>query len=449
MSFQRFVALHKIEDEMTRKTAIYSAFILLCACDVDPVADAPTDRAGATPASLPDLSELALPVAPSAPAAVPLLTSTPVESVADLPGDYYRPFSLPGQVSLLSLASVEPGSDGDYELFRSCGVPVCVPESGRYHAVPQNPAVGFAFVQLSAGGVAAPDTYILDAAWRSDDGAIAALQMRRLLPGDIVGAPFLMFRIPVGDGDAMPEPAALPAPVAAIDDFPGVYVRALVPYGEVGALTFDEPAWTDGTAVGTYRAAQPYCLPWCLPETGTYSMRLDSQVLGSGELTLIPDANPAHTRNYRIDAAWRSWATGEITALQMRTRYAAGITSPPFLMYRQWWTADDPVAQVANELTEAELVRDAELEPDVAAAIVARRASDGLFSDAVAVARAADSSADAAIDTALCEYYRGLQEYYAIRALQCAYSVCYPLSPWYGYWANYYMELADAVCDDA
>jgi hypothetical protein len=55
----------------------------------------------------------------------------------------------------------------------------------------------------------------------------------------------------------------------------------------------------------------------------------------------------------------------------------------------------------------------------------------------------------AATPTASCESYRSLADYYRIRALQCAYSICYPLSSWYGYWAEYYTRLVEQTCESS
>ena len=59
---------------------------------------------------------------------LPLLDPAPVDTLDELAADYYRPFSLPGQISVISLAAGATPAEGEYSLYRSCGVPVCVPE---------------------------------------------------------------------------------------------------------------------------------------------------------------------------------------------------------------------------------------------------------------------------------------------------------------------------------
>ncbi len=243
------------------------------------------------------------------------LEPTPVDTVEELPGDYYRPFALPGQISVLSLSAGSSPGTGEYNLYRSCGVPVCLPETGTYQAVSENPAVGDAFITFStttAMGVVT-DSYLIDALWRNQDDQLVALATRRVLPGGVIGAPFFLYRQP--------------------------------------------------------------------------------------------------------------WS-------------ATGVPEP------------DPVLSLANELTATELVEIADLEPELADGLASRRQHEGLFESRDEVRAAGDEVLYSTASDGLCAYYQSLQQYYAIRALQCAYSVCYPLSPWYGYWAQYYENLAQSVCDD-
>lgn len=113
-----------------------------------------------------------------------------------------------------------------------------------------------------------------------------------------------------------------------------------------------------------------------------------------------------HERRYVVLATWRN-PLGDIVGLQLQKVYDGGLPGVPFVMFRQWWTGDEPSALVSSL-------------PD---ARTPREAAAGL-----------------------CDYYRGLATYYGIRALQCAYSVCWPLSTWYGTWAEYYTRLAEASC---
>lgn len=294
---------------MTNQVIKITLLTFLCACSVGAGDDidselAPdlgfeaADRGAAEPETLPD------PVAN--------LVPEPIASVDELPGDWYRPFALPGQVSYLVLAPPQLGI-GEYNGFRSCGVPICYGITGSYHAVPENPAVGFAFLQLRpAGSPTFSEIYILDHFWRAGDGTLVAVQARRLYEGGAPGLPFQLYR--VGEAPAQPE-----------------------------------------------------------------------------EL---------------IDAD------------------------------------EDAVLELANQLDAPDLAIRGELDDDLATALVAERA-DG-FSALDDVGAAADRLY--AADPALCSYYRGREQYFQLRALQCAYSVCYPMSPWYGYWAQYYRNLADSVC---
>ena len=92
--------------------------MLLCSCsiqdlDPDPDPDPGAPAMGTEEPTGPDSEEL--------PAAARLIAE-PVDSVEDVPGHYAQPFALPGQVSTITLG--EPNfATGDYELFRSCGLP--------------------------------------------------------------------------------------------------------------------------------------------------------------------------------------------------------------------------------------------------------------------------------------------------------------------------------------
>jgi hypothetical protein len=103
------------------------------------------------------------------------------------------------------------------------------------------------------------------------------------------------------------------------------------------------------------------------------------------------------------------------------------------------------ILTVANELTHDELLSDAHLEPTLADAIVAARAEGVHFTSPDQIEELFTRSLDTTVNP-LCSYYTGMTQYYAIRALQCAYSVCYPMTPWYGFMAEYYGKLADMYC---
>lgn len=363
----------------------------LCGCEVSDLGEESQQVDG------PDLLALPGEEVPETQAA--WLVPGDVESIADLPGRYYQPFALPGQISVMTLGAIAEGT-GDYELYRSCGIPACIAESGSYHAVPENPAIGFAFFVLRSSVSAVPETYVVDLYWRGADDGIVALQVRQLLPTDSFGPTTIFWRIPpaspgtIGARSPNADPRVLASAAQTPPDITGTFVRPLGVHGDIGALTFRNVDADDPTRiVGAYAAAYPYCLPWCFPEDGAFELEIANALTGTGVLRLESGSDE---KRYVVLAIWRT-PQGIVGALQLQRSYEFGAVGPPFTMHRQWWT-NDPVVEAA----------------------------------------AANSSA--------CIYYQGLAEYYATRALQCAYSVCYPLSPVYGYWAEYYRGLAEAHC---
>jgi hypothetical protein len=389
-----------------RQFAYVATFFALCACEGASPAGGPEPRAPEVDTGVPQI-----PVSPEQPESARLVPTT-VESVDDLPGRYVRPFALPGQVSTLTLGAIDNGA-GAYELHRSCGVPNCLGEQGTYHAVPENPAVGFAFFSLQpAGSTSVPETYIIDLLWRSAGGDVVALQVRRLYANDAIGLPQVFWRLPdapatprlledeTADGGSAPAvtPGAADAPGELYPELPGIYVRALPVPGDIGALTLGAATWQNGGATGTYQASYPYCLPWCIPESGTYHLEIASAITGTGRLEIERSGEDTGGATYVVLAIWRD-LQGHITALQLQRVWGPGLVGAPFVMYRQWWTA-----------------------------------------------ASGSGPADDAGETGACAYYQALAQYFHIRALQCAYSVCYPLSPVYGYWAQYYDQLAQTTC---
>lgn len=369
--------------------------MLLCSCsiqDLDPEPDPGAPGMGAEEPAGPDSEEL--------PAAERLIAE-PVDSVEDVPGRYAQPFALPGQVSTITLGAPNFAT-GDYELFRSCGLPTCIAESGQYHIVPTNPAIGFAALSLVDQTGTVRSTYILDLLWRDGDGRLVAIQLRALV-GNFTGPTQVWWRFPDGAGDdssvpmtAEPSDASdVPAVIATAAPKPalaGVFVRALPIYGDVGAITLDEASWTENVASGTYHAAYPYCLPWCLGEDGDYTLELANAATGTGRLTLVPTGNQTQAHEYAVYAIWRA-TDGAPAAIQLQRFDGATPSGPLFTVYRQWWSAS----------------------------------------------AAADTANPAA-----CATWLDLAAYYRIRALQCGMGACWPLSGWYSAWAQYYQGLADA-----
>jgi hypothetical protein len=339
------------------------------------------------------------------------LVAEPVDSVEDVPGRYVQPFALPGQVSVVTLGEPNLGA-GSYDLYRSCGLPTCVPESGQYHIVPTNPAIGFAALSLVDQTGFVRSTYILDLLWRDADGTLVAIQLRALLGsapglGNAVGPTQVWWRVPEGETDDAVEPATgtpsddaslvvMAAPASNKPKLAGVFVRPLPVYGDIGAITIDESIWFESTAVGSYSASYPYCLPWCIPEDGGYELDLKNVATGTGRLSLVPGGNPTQAHDYLVYAIWRG-VDGVASAIQLQRVDGVVPSGPPFTLYRQWWTGSGSTAAAApaNPVT--------------------------------------------------CGTYLSLAGYYQIRALQCGMSACWPMSPWYASWAQYYQGLADAA----
>jgi hypothetical protein len=384
---------------MTHRIGI-AALIALCACSINEPDPAPTgpDMATEQPAS-PDADSL-----PSTARLIP----EPVDSVEDVPGKYVQPFALPGQVSVITLA--QPNfATGNYELYRSCGLPTCVREAGQYHIVPTNPAIGFAALSLVDDTGLVRSTYILDLLWRDAEGHLVALQLRALV-GNATGPAQVWWKLPDANQEptdpgvpSMPatgtasesEPTTVLAAPASKPKLGGVFVRALPIYGDIGAITLDEATWTENTAKGTYHAAYPYCLPWCFGEDGTYELDLSNVATGTGHLSLVPTANPTKAHDYVVYAIWRT-VDGTPSAIQLQRFDGVVPSGPLFTVYRQWWTG-------------------------------------------------ATATAAAEPTTVTCSTWLNLAAYYRIRALQCGMGACWPLAGWYSSWAQYYQALADAA----
>lgn len=287
--------------------------------------------------------EPAGPDAESLPASARLVPE-PVDSVEDVPGRYAQPFALPGQISVIALGAPNFAT-GSYQLYRSCGVPTCVAESGQYHIVPTNPAIGFAALSLVDLTGTVRSTYILDLLWRDGEGRLVAIQLRALA-GNTTGPTQVWWRLPdETQGQPVPavatpsdaEPSAVLAAPAAAASKPvlaGVFVRALPVYGDIGAITIGEATWSEDAASGAYRAAYPYCLPWCLGEDGTYQLDLANVATGTGHLSLIPLGNPTAAHDYAVYAIWRT-LDGTPAAIQLQRVDGVVPSGPVFTLYRQ------------------------------------------------------------------------------------------------------------------
>ncbi len=124
---------------------------------------------------------------------------TPVPSMDGLPGFYTRVPPLgaaPGEVLTLWLhGQTNPDgttSDGTYARTLA---PFYEIETGGYHAIPNNPAIGFAAIAFTDDENGNFDGYIVDGILRDLAGRIVTLQLRQLLPDNEVGLPFLMQRL--------------------------------------------------------------------------------------------------------------------------------------------------------------------------------------------------------------------------------------------------------------
>jgi len=106
----------------------------------------------------------------------------------------------------------------------------------------------------------------------------------------------------------------------------------------------------------------------------------------------------------------------------------------------------EAVLSFVNGAATERLTADGDLSPEEASALVEWRKVNGAFESLDQVTRALDSAPRNLMSNPMCSYYQGLAQYYSIRALQCAYSACYAMSPWYGYLAQYYSTLAQSVC---
>ena len=304
------------------------AFVIaVCSCS--------TTEPDPAPAPPPDPGSVAATPADPALPATARLTPEPVDSVADVPGTYVQPFALPGDVSLITIEP--PNYDmGSYELYRSCGLPTCILEAGRYDIIATNPAIGFAALTLLDQTGAVRVSYILDYLWRDDSGDLVAIQVRPLI-GNAAGATQVWWRYgATASTPATPQHTAL----ATGQPMAGVYVRALPLYGDIDAITLDDAAWNETTADGTYTVAYPYCLPWCFGESGDYELDFASVDTGTGHLSLVPAGNPTAAHDYAVYAIWRA-PDGTPAALQLQRFDGVIPSGPPFTMYRQWWTGSN------------------------------------------------------------------------------------------------------------
>lgn len=113
---------------------------------------------------------------------------TPVTTLSGLAGTYARiSYPIPsGEMSTMSLSALQNG-DGRYSRLIYRGSL----EAGTYHAMPENPAIGWAGIIFNPPQGASVN-YIIDGIRRDVWGRITTIQLRRV--GETTGAPFLMMR---------------------------------------------------------------------------------------------------------------------------------------------------------------------------------------------------------------------------------------------------------------
>jgi hypothetical protein len=104
------------------------------------------------------------------------------------------------------------------------------------------------------------------------------------------------------------------------------------------------------------------------------------------------------------------------------------------------------VLYVANHFSHDDLTAHG-LDPAMADAILTARANGIDFASPAQVEETMTLSLPPSANP-LCAYYEAMAQYFSIRALQCAYSICYPMSPWYGFMAEYYRKLLRSLCPE-
>ncbi len=124
---------------------------------------------------------------------------TPVPSMDGLPGFYSRVPPLGAAagepVTMWLHGSTRPDGTTSDGTYARTVAPTYAIETGHYHAIPNNPAIGFAAIAFTDDEDGAFDGYIVDGVLRDLTGRIATLQLRRLLPDGGIGLPFLMQRV--------------------------------------------------------------------------------------------------------------------------------------------------------------------------------------------------------------------------------------------------------------
>src|SRR5207244_5686245 len=112
------------------------------------------------------------------------------------------PYCAPvGEILSLSLdvyVAEGGGAQGPFSRVTSelCYYPGCNVDVGDYVATPQNPAIGFAFINFGVqnlDGTVTRDLYVVDALARNRAGNITYLKLRHVV-GNAFGNPFFLAR---------------------------------------------------------------------------------------------------------------------------------------------------------------------------------------------------------------------------------------------------------------
>ena len=311
---------------------IIAAVLSFCACSI-------TDPTPAPESPGTSVEQPTSPDAETLPASARLIPET-VDSVEDVPGRYAQPFALPGQVSAITLAAPNFAT-GNYEVYRSCGVPICVREIGQYHIVPTNPAIGFAALSLVDSTGLVRSTYVLDLLWRDGDGNLVAIQLRQVLV-NTTGPSQVWWRLPTDSPDEPTTPQRARRRTARAR--PPRYRRArrghrLTRGNGRSSAQAAARGCVRALASGLRRHRRDHdrrkladveqherghvhdvvsVLPAVVPaRIGKYELTLRNPTTGTGHLSLIPTGNPTQAHDYVVYAIWRA-PDGTPSAIQLQ-----------------------------------------------------------------------------------------------------------------------------------
>lgn len=183
-----------------------------------------------------------------------------------------------GHGALLEMDLAEPEGDGvvdgryERRLLRLCTAPGCDMDAGYFHAVPVNPAIGFAHIIFTSDGdEGLTSIYVVDLVTYEDDGAISRIVMRELIEGEEgeeIGPSITMERVACEDSDELPE---------SFEGLFGYYVHSapalantteLLALQLMGSVNDDDPSVASGTYMRQFLS---FCMmPGCDREYGEF-----------------------------------------------------------------------------------------------------------------------------------------------------------------------------------